>query len=129
SPTCITFSPASDGRNGMIILAPPRPGTGGGGGTLPAFSAAMSFAVGAASTFFPLRGSSGLDYPTRGCGGGERPDPPQSGVGRRGSSMKRPAPRTSASSSTRGVCFVLAELVVMRGPGLRLWNFVYSPNG
>jgi len=29
SPTCITFSPHSAGRNGIGILAPPRPATGG----------------------------------------------------------------------------------------------------
>ena len=71
SPTCIAVS-ASTGRNGIAILAPPRPTTGGWR-EMPAMPAAlMSAAVNIASTPLPLRASSAFTDSTRAWACGER---------------------------------------------------------
>ena len=102
-PTCITRSRASAGRNGTISFAPLRPTSGGCTEVEPTPAASRSVWVSTATT--PGAAARGFDVDRRDARmrmrrAHEHARGPGSCCG--ASSTKRPSPRTSASSSTRG---------------------------
>jgi hypothetical protein len=101
-PTCSTRSGASAGRNGTTSLLPLRPASGGCSAVEPTPAASSSLCVSTATTpGADLAADASIEL-IRAWACGERTNTAQAWFGCGASSTKRPRPRTSASSSTRG---------------------------